>query len=150
MNHKRLLIFGGSGFVGMHLARLSQRQSWLVTLSSRGELPVPERMAWQRADIRQKGQVLRAIEAARAPVVVNAAAQANIDLAEQDPSSTWQINVDGARYVADACAELGIRAIFFSSDAVFNGKGQNYTDNINRFELPRWTARALGYDENFG
>jgi dTDP-4-dehydrorhamnose reductase len=53
---------------------------------------------------------------------------ADIDRAEREKGLAYQVNVTGARNVAESCARCGSRYIFFSSDAVFDGSGAGYTE----------------------
>jgi dTDP-4-dehydrorhamnose reductase len=53
---------------------------------------------------------------------------ADIDKAERERQQTWKINVDGARNVAECCAVAGICHVYFSSDAVFDGEQDRYTE----------------------
>ena len=56
-------------------------------------------------------------EALAGATVINCAAHTDVDGAESDPAAARAINVDGARNVAEAAA----RAIYISSDYVFDG-----------------------------
>ena len=66
--------------------------------------------------------------AGRPDVVVNAAAYTAVDKAESEPGIAAQVNVDGARNVAQAARAAGARVIHLSTDFVFDGsKGTPYT-----------------------
>jgi dTDP-4-dehydrorhamnose reductase len=56
-------------------------------------------------------------EALAGATVINCAANTDVDGAEADPTAAQAINVEGARNVAEAAA----RAIYISSDYVFDG-----------------------------
>ena len=56
-------------------------------------------------------------EALAGATVINCAAHTDVDGAESDPAAARAINVDGARNVAEAAS----RAIYISSDYVFDG-----------------------------
>jgi dTDP-4-dehydrorhamnose reductase len=65
---------------------------------------------------------LEARLAAAAPdFVVNAAAYTAVDKAESEPGIAAQVNVDGARNVAQAARAVGARVIHLSTDFVFEG-----------------------------
>jgi len=61
--------------------------------------------------------------------VVNTAAIANIDFAEQNPALAQAVNVTGAGNIARCCAEADARYVFFSSDAVFDGINGGYRED---------------------
>ena len=123
----RLLIFGG-GFVGSNLACLAQRQGWEVTIADNFYRPGLDTVQWKTVDITQAEGVAEIFTDVQPQAVVNVAAIANIDQAEQEKDLTWKVNVDGARLLAENCAVLRVKYIFFSSDAVFDGQGQGYTE----------------------
>ena len=123
----RLLIFGG-GFVGSNLACLAQRQGWEVTIADYFYRPGLDTVQWKTVDITQAEGVAEIFTDVQPQAVVNVAAIANIDQAEQDKDLAWKVNVDGARLLAENCAVRRAKYIFFSSDAVFDGQGQGYTE----------------------
>ncbi len=62
--------------------------------------------------------------------VINAAAYTNVDKAETDADTAFSVNRDGARHLAQACAEATIPLIHVSTDYVFDGtKRTPYTES---------------------
>jgi len=62
-----------------------------------------------------------ALDAARADVIVNAAAHTAVDKAESEPDLAFAINADGAGAVARAAARIGVPLVHISTDYVFSG-----------------------------
>jgi len=124
---KRLLIFGGSGFVGGTVAKLAASR---FDIAIAGNTPKAgfEEFTFLKADITDARQVAEAFESFRPEIVINAAAMSNIDKAENAKDLTHQINVNGAANLARASVACGAKYIFISSDAVFNGEGREYTE----------------------
>jgi dTDP-4-dehydrorhamnose reductase len=120
------MIFGGSGFIGGNLARIAQQRSWEVYIADNRPLLKVE---WWMVDITDEDMVEKAIAEVRPTAVVNVAAVADIDLAERERELAYRVNVTGARILAESCAGHGIRYILFSSDAVFDGKGNHYIED---------------------
>ena len=116
-----MLIFGGGGFVGGNLAAIANQKSWKVTVADRNIKAGLAFATWAATDITNLQAVQETIDRVNPDIVVNLAAMANIDQAEREHQQTWRINVDGARNVAEHCALVNIRHIYFSSDAVFRG-----------------------------
>ncbi|HEV8638865.1 MAG TPA: dTDP-4-dehydrorhamnose reductase, partial [Chloroflexota bacterium] len=66
---------------------------------------------------------LRAIEAARPDLVINAAAFTDVNAAERDPAAAFSANALGARWVAQAAERVGAGVLYLSTDYVFPGDG---------------------------
>jgi dTDP-4-dehydrorhamnose reductase len=98
----------GAGFLGTRLAEI---------LRSTGAELV-------RVDVTDGAAVRAALAAKPWTAVVNAAGKTgrpNVDWCETHREETWRVNVDGARTVADACAERGVYLVHFGSGCVFCG-----------------------------
>jgi len=108
-------ITGGSGFLGLHLARrlLAAGHSVRSLDLERGDLPGVEARA---GDIRRHDDVRWL--AGGADVLVHAAAALPIRGSEQALRS---VNVDGTRVVLDAAVEAGVRRAILVSSAVVYG-----------------------------
>jgi dTDP-4-dehydrorhamnose reductase len=122
---RKLMIFGGSGFIGGNLARLASQNGWDVCIADNRPLLQAE---WWSVNVTDKDMVEKALEAVRPTAVVNVAAVADIDLAERERDLAYRVNVEGARILAESCAKSGLRYVFFSSDAVFDGTGLHYVE----------------------
>ncbi|MFQ5657017.1 MAG: dTDP-4-dehydrorhamnose reductase [Candidatus Methylomirabilales bacterium] len=60
-------------------------------------------------------------------LVVHAAAYTDVDGCEKDPARALRVNAEGTRRVAQACRELKVPLVYFSTDYVFDGsKGRPY------------------------
>jgi dTDP-4-dehydrorhamnose reductase len=78
-------------------------------LATRTELDITDALAVRRA-------------VAGRSAVINTAAYTAVDDAETNEDAAWEINAQGAKNVAEACAESGVRLIHVSTDYVFNGR----------------------------
>ena len=120
---KKLVIFGGSGFVGGNMSKIAQEKGWQVIIAD--NRPVSG-AGYQLVDITDKDSVENVMGEIQPIAVVNLAAIADIDLAEREKELAYKVNVTGAKNVAESCAKRGIRYVYFSSDAVFDGEGSSY------------------------
>ncbi len=125
---KKLLVFGGNGFVGGNLVELALEQGWQVVVADLAVYPRVDGARWIGVDITQPDQILQVFQETKPDAVVNVAALADIDRVERDREFAWKINVDGARWVAHNCATIGTPYVFFSSDAVFDGLQGPYVE----------------------
>ena len=125
----RMLIYGGSGFVGGNLAAAALRQGWQVLVADPVFHPGLGSAGWERLDITDPYLVDQIMAGFSPDAVVNLAALADIDRAERERELAWKINVDGARLIAESCRRNAARLVFISSDAVFDGLGGPYRED---------------------
>ena len=81
-------------------------------------------MPYVPLDITDAAAVAAAISAAAPDVVVHCAAWTAVDLAEDNEEKVRAINAGGSRNIAAACAALGCKMIYISTDYVFDGQGE--------------------------
>ncbi len=107
----RILITGGSGFIGRYLIRASLERGHEVvaTYLRDGELSVPgvprERVRWEPLSMQDREGIERLIRAERADAVFHLAAQAYAQAAWADPADTFRTNVLGTIYLYEALRE---------------------------------------------
>jgi len=104
----RVLVTGGSGFIGRYLIRsaIERRHDVVATYLHDGELSVPDvpkdGIQWIRLNMQDRGQVERIVSDARADAVFHLAAQAYAQKAWADPEDTFRTNVLGTIYLYEA------------------------------------------------
>ena len=114
----RLLIIGGSGFLGTELVRQAAAAGWETAatyLSRPGGMP---EASWYPLDVRVPGQVDAVLAAVAPHAVVNVTSG----------GSDWAVTADGAFRVVAAAARHGCRLVHLSSDAVFSGAHSPYDE----------------------
>lgn len=76
-------------------------------------------------DITDKDAVEQAISKIQPDAVVHCAAWTAVDAAEDESNKpkVYTINVDGTRYIAEACKKVDCKMVYISTDYVFNGEG---------------------------
>ena len=124
---KRLLITGGSGFVGGHV--MSQaRSKWDVfatyhdhPFSLTGAMPVP-------LNLGEEKQIETVIEKIQPEAIIHTAVMGDIDKCETDPEKTFHINATATEIIAELCATLECRLIYVSTDMVFDGERSDYSE----------------------
>lgn len=77
-------------------------------------------------DITDAGQVKQVIEAYKPDAVIHCAAYTAVDAAEDNQELCRKINVDGTRNIAEVCKAMDIPMMYFSTDYIFNGQGENF------------------------
>ena len=83
-------------------------------------------MPYVSLDITNKTAVANAILEMRPDAVIHCAAWTAVDAAEDEDKQALvrKINVDGTKFIADACKMLGCKMLYLSTDYVFDGKGE--------------------------
>jgi dTDP-4-dehydrorhamnose reductase len=107
----RLLVVGGSGFLGREVIRQALRAGHRVEATFHRRVPAVPDVDWRSLDLRHRADVAALVAATRPEVIVNAAYR----------QADWATTADGAAHVALAAAEAGARLVHVSSDAVFSG-----------------------------
>jgi dTDP-4-dehydrorhamnose reductase len=128
----KILITGGSGFLGWHLTgRASQSHQVFASFFHH---PVKFKKAESiPLDLRKRDDVLKTVSLCRPQAVIHTAALTDVDFCEENQELARKVNVDGTRYLAEAAEEAGARLVFCSSDMVFDGRKGFYkeTDRVH-------------------
>ena len=142
----RVLIIGASGFIGHYLRRrLLQKSGVEVTSTFNSRAPQDLDQSWYPLEITDHKRLGQIFLQARPEVVVLLAAIADVGTAERVPARATEVNVDGARQVAQLCNQHHARLVFLSSEYVFRGDRGNYqeddTPNPNtHYGRTKWQA----------
>ena len=104
----KILISGHTGQVAREL-QLALSKHELVSLGR------------QAFDLSHPDSLRETILRERPALVINAAAYTAVDQAEQEPELAFAINAEAPGVMADACFELDIPLIHYSTDYVFDG-----------------------------
>lgn len=158
---QQVLITGGAGFIGSHLARrllaegtrvrvldnldpfyapaLKRRN--LEELASSGG----DRFAFHEGDLRDEDACHGAVEGA--DVVVHLAALAGVRPSLQDPARYMDVNVKGTQVLLNQIEDPAVRVVFGSSSSVYGGNKQVPFDegqNVDRPVSPYAASKKAG------
>ncbi len=124
----RVLITGGSGFIGRHLSQSAKSlghevvATYLDPAEIAGNPPVPAGIQWERLDLRDRAQVDRVVESAHADAVFHLGAQAYASKAWLSPADTFETNVLGTVHLYEALRRHPPReGVFLASSAAAYG-----------------------------
>jgi UDP-glucose 4-epimerase len=114
----RVLVTGGAGFIGSHIAEAYLRDKWDVVVLddlSRGhEGNVPKGARFVRADIRSP-EARRTVATGRFDVVNHHAAQIDVRVSVDRPAFDSDINVVGFVNLLEGAGEGGVKRVIFAS-----------------------------------
>lgn len=118
----RLLVTGGSGYLGDWVVRLAQ-PTWDVTATYCTQPIATPGATWRHLDVRDAAAVAALVREVKPDVLIHTAA-ANPGL----NTDFTGVNGDGTRAIARAAAENGARLIHLSTDVIFDGERGTYTE----------------------
>jgi UDP-glucose 4-epimerase len=118
MNRDTVLITGGAGFIGSHVADLLVAQNYKVTvidnLSSGSEENLNSQVEFIKLDIRDP-QLFELVGRLKPVAIFHLAAQVSVRLSVEDPETDASINILGSINLLKAAAEAEVKKVIFSS-----------------------------------
>ena len=80
-------------------------------------------------DITDEKQVVDCFHDVKPSIVINCAANTNIDFLERNTPTAYSINGEGIRNLAVTCKRSDVRLVHISTDGIFDGISGNYTED---------------------
>lgn len=115
----RILVTGGAGFIGSHIADALIADGHAVTvlddLSTGREENVPKKATFIQADIRDAAAVEKVFSDHEPDVVCHQAAQTSVSVSTREPARDAEINVLGSIHLLEAARRHGITRFVFAS-----------------------------------
>src|SRR5680860_1518931 len=126
----KILILGAKGNLGQELVKIFRAGNEII--------------AWDRGeiDISDRELILKKIGDVKPELIINAAAYNAVDKCEasdEEYELAKKVNIDGPKFLAEACLKTGATLVHYSTDYVFNGSLESgYNENevpkpINRY-----------------
>lgn len=128
MSRRRILILGGSGFIGGLVAdKAALDYEVVVTYNEHPESS--SNCKWVGFHLPRDERKLEFLLTETNPdVVINTLGLANIDKCEEMKSLARYLNAEFPQQLAEVCASRRVPIIHFSTDYVFDGRRGNYTE----------------------
>ncbi|MFG2195959.1 SDR family oxidoreductase [Streptomyces sp. NPDC048639] len=114
----KILIMGGSGFLGTELVRQAVAVGWETAATYRSRPGNIAGASWHRLELRVPGHIDEMLAAIAPVAVINATSG----------MSDWAVTADGSIRAAMAATKYGCRLVHVSSDAVFSGSRIQYDE----------------------
>jgi dTDP-4-dehydrorhamnose reductase len=129
---KRVVIVGAGGRLGAALRR-EYAQDFDVRGYDRGQL-----------DIGDFGALRRSLGAIEFDVLINCAAQTNVDRCETEQEEAFRLNGEAPGVLAEICSSRGAKLVHVSTDYVFDGeKREPYTEDDDAVPVSVYGASKL-------
>lgn len=115
---RRLLITGGSGYLGRHLTAKAANSYQVYTTygSNPAQIKAGQPLL---LDLTDQASVHRLVADLRPQAIIHTAA---INPGQGSDEQMWQVNTLGSRYVAEAAVAVGARLVHVSTDVVHSGR----------------------------
>ena len=125
---KKILVFGGFGFLGHYLVHELLKRGYKVTIADIHENEKLEsEITYVKCDITIKENVKNVFENKQFDFVYNLAGFANLDTAIKYPIETIQLNIIGNMYILEQCVKNNVsRFVYASSAYAMSNKGSFY------------------------
>ncbi len=128
----KILVTGVNGQLGHDV--MNELAKWNMEAVGCGTSPVykgirngspVESMPYEQLDITDRNQVFEVIRRVHPDAVIHCAAWTAVDAAEEPENipKVRAVNVDGTKYIAEACKAIDAKMLYISTDYVFNGEG---------------------------
>lgn len=132
---QKVLVFGGSGFLGSHVADELTNRGYAVSIFDRqvsAFINIKQQMIV--GDILDRNSVRNAVQ--HADIVFHFAAMADIQEARDYPVEAASFNIMGTMYILDACREFEVgRFVYSSTIYVYSDHGSFYRSSKQACEL---------------
>lgn len=131
----KAIVFGGSGFLGSHVADALQKAGYDVAIFDLKQSPyLQQGQEMIVGNILDKKAVKKAIKGC--DIVYNFAGMADIEKAKEKPVEAVELNILGNTIILDACRENNVkRFVFASSLYVYSNVGSIYRCTKQACEL---------------
>lgn len=155
MSDSPILITGGAGFIGSHLADALLAAGHHVRVldnfstGQRSNLALDDaRLELIEGDVADAALVRRAVAGCQA--VVHLAAVASVQASVDDPVSTHQSNFIGTLNICEAMREAGVRRVVYASSAAVygnNGEGVAVSEDTPKAPLTPYASDKLAGEQ---
>jgi len=115
---KRVLITGGSGFIGQHLAKRFIEGRQKVCIYDSQPPPISAKMIIT-GDIFDSDKLKSAVKECDA--IVHLVGLANAGIAQREPPQSFRLNLESLQSVLEACRHCGGKTLIFPSSAAVYG-----------------------------
>ncbi len=142
LHKERVLVFGANGLLGQKLVQVL-REDFEVCGAGRKAEPAVAGLVYSACDLTRPNDVRRLLQEQEPHYVVNAAAYTNVDGCEDDKETCWQVNAHGPGYLAKSAARVGAFLVHVSTDYVFDGREEIYTETAKPHPLSYYGRAKL-------
>ena len=124
----KILITGGSGFLGGNIIREADPNTEIISIDARAQKYSRKNLQSEVIDLTDIPGLIQILEKYSPDAIIHTAAISDIDYCEAHQDIAEEVNINVVIAIADYCKKHEIKMIHFSSDSVFDGKKGNYIE----------------------
>lgn len=151
---KKILIIGASGLVGSVIAKYASKNYDLYLINNTKNFSL-QNFPVSNIDLTKNlPDLIDIINDFKPDFVVNTVAYPNVDFCETNPQMANFLHVETTRNISKVCSNIGSKILYFSTDAVFDGKiSRKYTETdvpnpINYYGTTKINAEKILLENN--
>jgi len=124
----KILVTGGSGFIGSHLVdKLIEKKHEVIVLDLKR--PTNNKAKWVKVDILDLNVLIKTLKQLNVDIVYHLAAIADANIAYKNPILAVKVNIEGTANVLEACRQSNVsRVIYASTIWVYNASLEEKVD----------------------
>ena len=121
LTNSSILITGGSGLLAVNWACFA-RDTCEVVLALHKKNVALDRVKSIFVNLESRDDILEVLNQTSPDVVVHAAGLTNVDECQKNSQLAYHVNCELAANVAFACAKVGVKLVYISTDHLFSGQ----------------------------
>lgn len=122
----KLYITGIAGLLGNNIVKKLVNRCEITGVDIL-DLKIPN-IVYAKFSLYENERLRTHIEQEKPDAVIHTAAAVNVDECEGNPEWAHKLNEEVTKNIADICNELGVKLVYISSDAVFDGEDEKLYD----------------------
>ncbi len=150
----KLYITGIAGLLGNNIVKKLVNRCEITGVDILN-LNIPN-VTYEKFSLYEQDKLREHIARIEPDAVIHTAAAVNVDECEENPQWAYKLNEEVTKDISNICNELGIKLVYISSDAVFDGENEQLyreTDEVNPLNVYARTKlngekHVLNYEGN--
>lgn len=124
----KIFVTGSTGLLGSSLLRNAPKAHTLYASYNINTLVPNVACKYYLCDITKKAQVNEVIKKIKPDVVIHTAAIATPDYCDKHKSEAKAVNINGTKYLIEACKIVGAKFVYITTNGVYDGKKAPYDE----------------------
>ena len=141
---KKVLVVGSSGLLGSRIIEIGRNGYEMFGTYSKHNTMAENSY---HLDSLVREQVFTVIKEMNPDFVIDTHAITNLDYCEIHKEEAWEVNVEGAKNIAEASESVGAKYVFLSTDNVFDGTKETYVEMDKTHPLNQYGKTKVAVEE---